>query len=499
MQSFEITQRSPLEASADLLAIPVVGRPAPGDPVIGPLEKTLGVDLGALADEELFEGKPDQQLALLGRDRVPAKRILLVGTDPAAPAYLRLRTFATAALRYALALNLRRVAIVVTDVGRLDPESWIEALAMGTSTGTYRFAQYLTGDRKPRSAVDAVAVCVGRRVRVPPKAALARATALAQATAAAVRTARDWVNEPPNVLTPSELARRATAAARRAGLEVRVWGLPEIKKRGLALLAAVNQGCREPARFIQIRYRPRRPSKRRIVIVGKGLTFDAGGFCIKQPKNMLDMKCDMAGGATVIATMTAVAARRPASEVIALVPATENLISGTAMRPGDVVRSFTGKTVEIVNTDAEGRLILADTLGYACTLRPSVIIDHATLTGACLVALGPYAAGLFSTSDDEAKRFLRAAARTGEQYWRLPLAEDMKEHIKSEVADVKNIGEAYGGAIAGALFLQHFVDSVPWIHVDIAGPAYLEKATAYAPRGGTGFGIPTLLRYIEQE
>jgi leucyl aminopeptidase len=209
------------------------------------------------------------------------------------------------------------------------------------------------------------------------------------------------------------------------------------------------------------------------------------------------MKGDMAGGALTIAALAAVAARQPRAEVVGLIPATENMPSGSAMRPGDVVTSFGGKTVEIINTDAEGRLILADALGWALTLKPSVIVDHATLTGACMVALGPTTAGLFSPSDAEAQRWFAAAARTGEQYWRLPLLDELKEMIRSDVADVKNVGEQFGGAITAALFLRNFVDSVPWIHIDIAGPAYLEKQTAYAPKGGSGFGLPTLLRFVE--
>jgi len=497
MLQFEITQQSPLGASADLLAVPVTGRPKPDDPILGPLGKTLGIDLGALADEELFEGKADQHLAVFGRDRVPAKRVLLVGVDPSAAPHLRLRTFATAALRAALGQNLRRVALVLPDAGGLDAAGWIEATLVGAETGAYRFSEYMTGDRKPKSAVESVTVCASKRLRLPPKPRLEELVARARAAANAVTMVRDWVNEPANVLGPAELAKRALAVAKEAGLEIEVWDLAEIRKRGMNLLVAVNAGSKEPAKFIRIRYAPEKPSKRRIVIVGKGLTFDAGGLCLKQAKGMQDMKCDMAGGATMIATMAAVAARKPKHEVIALIPVTENLISGAATRPGDVVKAFSGKTVEIINTDAEGRLILADALGYACTLEPSVIVDYATLTGACMVALGPYAAGLFSSSDKEAGKFLAAAAAMGEQYWRLPLAEDLKDHIKSDVADVKNVGEQFGGAIIGGLFLQNFVNSAAWIHADIAGPAYLERSAPYAPKGGTGFGVLTLLRFIE--
>lgn len=497
MLKFEVARGPLLDGSADLLAVPVSGRPDPRDPVIGPLAKTLGVDLGALADEELFEGKADQQLALSGRDRLPARRILLVGTDSTTPAYLRARIFAVAAVRHALALNLRRVALAWSDLGGLDVAAWIEAAVVGAETGAYRFIDYLTEDRRPKNGVTSVVLCTppGRRPPPPPRLdeALARAGALAQA----LQLARDLVNEPPNVLTPAELARRAQATAKRVGLKITVWDAAEIEKRGLRLLEAVNRGGQNPARFIRIDYRPPKPSRRRVVLVGKGLTFDSGGLCIKPPKSMQDMKCDMAGGALVLATMLACALRKPKVEVIALIPCTENMPGGSAMRVGDVVRSYSGKTVEILNTDAEGRLILADALAYALDLKPSVLIDHATLTGACMVALGPNAAGLFSNDDSEAGRLLRAAQFTGEQYWRLPLAEDLKELLRSEVADLRNVGEQYGGAITAALFLRNFVGSVPWIHVDIAGPAWAEKATSYAPRGGTGFGIPTLLRFLE--
>jgi leucyl aminopeptidase len=319
----------------------------------------------------------------------------------------------------------------------------------------------------------------------------------ARAVADAVNLVRDLINEPPNVMTPRALAEQAKQVAKQGKLECEIWDRPRICAEGMNLLAAVNAGSAQEPRFIRLRYKPEKPSKRRIVLIGKGLTFDSGGLCLKPPKGMQDMKCDMSGGALVLATMAAVAARKPKAEVIALIPATENMPGGNAARPGDIVAAYGGKTVEIINTDAEGRLIMADTLGYARKLEPTVIIDHATLTGACMVALGPYAAGLFANHDGEADRLLRAAAKTGEQYWRLPLAEDLRDMLHSDVADVKNVGEQYGGAITAALFLRQFVNSTPWLHIDIAGPAYLEKSTGYAPRGGTGFGLPTLLRFID--
>ena len=393
--------------------------------------------------------------------------------------------------------NLRRVALAFPRLAGLDLATWLKAAMLGARTGAYRFAHYLTGDRKPRSDVDTVVLCAPPATRLPPTQRLDLALARALAVADAVDLARNLVNEPPNVMTPTELARRAEEVARMGGLECEIWERERILVEGMNLLAAVNAGSREEPRFIRLRYRPDKPSKRRIVLIGKGLTFDAGGLCLKPAKGMQDMKCDMSGGALVLAVMAAVAVRKPKSEVIALIPSTENMPGGAAARPGDVVASLSGKTVEVINTDAEGRLILADALCLAAKQEPTVILDHSTLTGACMVALCPHAAGLFSNSHPETDRLLRAAAATGEQFWRLPLAEDLKDMLHSEVADVKNVGEQYGGAITAALFLRHFVGKTPWIHLDIAGPAYLEKATSYAPRGGTGFGVPTLLRFIE--
>jgi leucyl aminopeptidase len=497
MLKFEVVRGPTLDGSVDLLAVAVAGKPTARDPLLGPLAKTLGVDLATAAEEELFEGKAEQQLSLSGRDRLPAKRVLLVGLDTSAPGYLRARTFATAAVRHALGLNLRRVALAFPDLGGLDTAGWLEAAVLGAETGAYRFSRYLTGDRQPKAAVETVVLCTPPALRLPPRPRLDAMLEQARAVADAVNLARDLINEPPNVMTPRALAEQAKRVAKQGKLECEIWDRPRICKEGMNLLAAVNAGSAQDPRFIRLHYKPAKPSKRRIVLIGKGLTFDSGGLCLKPPKGMQDMKCDMSGGALVLATMAAVAARKPKAEVIALIPATENMPGGNAARPGDIVAAYGGKTVEIINTDAEGRLIMADTLGYARKLEPTVIIDHATLTGACMVALGPYAAGLFANHDGEADRLLHAAAKTGEQYWRLPLAEDLKDMLHSDVADVKNVGEQYGGAITAALFLRQFVNSTPWLHIDIAGPAYLEKSTGYAPRGGTGFGLPTLLRFID--
>jgi leucyl aminopeptidase len=232
--------------------------------------------------------------------------------------------------------------------------------------------------------------------------------------------------------------------------------------------------------------------------VGKGVTFDSGGLSIKIGKSMYDMKTDMAGAGVVLGVMSALPALKPEVEVHGIIPATDNAINGNATRPGDVFKSLSGKTVEVLNTDAEGRLILADALTYAERQKPDVIIDHATLTGACVVALGPHTAGVFSSKEATADAYLNAADNAGELVWRLPLAKDLKRDIRSDVADIKNIGGQYGGAITAALFLQNFVKKTPWVHVDIAGPARSDSGSAFCPKGATGFGVLTALRYLAE-
>jgi leucyl aminopeptidase len=237
---------------------------------------------------------------------------------------------------------------------------------------------------------------------------------------------------------------------------------------------------------------------KKIVFVGKGLTFDSGGLCIKPAAARLDMKCDMAGAATTIGIILAAARLKLPIEVHGLFGATENMTGSAAYRPGDVFKSLDGKTVEIINTDAEGRLVLADVLSYAAKkLKPDYMIDHATLTGACIVALGPWTAGLFSNDDTLAAAYAKAAAEQGESFWRLPLEEDLREMLKSDIADMKHMGDRYGGSITAALFLREFVGKTKWMHLDIAGPAFGERAHGVSPKGGTGFGVATGVRFLE--
>ncbi len=322
---------------------------------------------------------------------------------------------------------------------------------------------------------------------------------LGQQIAAAVNLARDLSNEPPNVLHPVSLAAAAQAMAKANGLGIKVFDYKEILKRGMKLIDAVGRGSVNEPRFVHLSYVPKK-SKKRVVFVGKGITFDSGGISIKPAAGMGDMKHDMSGAANMVGLMAAVAALKPNVEVHALIAAAENMPDGNAYRPGDVWGSLDGKTVEIVNTDAEGRLVLADALAYGRALVPDLMIDNATLTGACMVALGSTCTGWYSNSESAATEFAAAVKQSGETMWRMPLLEDLREQIKSDVADVKQAGDRYGGSITAALFLREFIgDTKNWVHCDIAGPANLDRPQGWMQaKGATGHAVLTFLALLER-
>jgi leucyl aminopeptidase len=316
----------------------------------------------------------------------------------------------------------------------------------------------------------------------------------------ATNFARTLVNEPANILTPSQFAERALAIGSQVGLDIEVMERDEMAKLGMNALLAVSRGSDEPPKMLILRIRER--TRRKIpappyALVGKGVTFDSGGISIKPADKMEDMKADMAGGAAVLAAMVALAQLRPRFPVIGLIPTVENLPSGKATKPGDVVKSYLGKTIEIINTDAEGRLILADALAYAKTLGAGHIVDIATLTAACAVALGNVNAGMMGTDQKTIDRLRSNCSITGERLWQLPLDDAYRKSIRSEIADVKNVGERLGGAINAAKFLQEFVEDTPWVHLDIAGMDIDHDGRPYACKGATGFGVRTLVRLLE--
>lgn len=321
----------------------------------------------------------------------------------------------------------------------------------------------------------------------------------AQCIAEATCFTRDLVNEPPDTLTPTKLAEYAKQIADENGLECEIFNNVQIKEKGMGGLYAVSKGSLEDPRFIHMTYTPKRKARKTIAIVGKGITFDSGGLCIKPADYMKTMKMDMGGSAVVLGVMKVIANIRPSVKVHALISSCENMLGGGAYKPDDVLKALNGKTIEIINTDAEGRVVLSDALSYAVQLKVDEIVDLATLTGACIVALGNYTAGVMGNNQMVVNRILKAANTVGEKVWQLPMDDELRKDIESDIADVKNAGSRYGGAITAAMFLEHFVSDTPWAHIDIAGPAFIEKGGEFYPKGATGFGVQTILQYLSEK
>jgi len=372
------------------------------------------------------------------------------------------------------------------------PASHAAHAALGARLRLYRFDRYRTkqdGDGKAKLTTLAV-------LTEDPDAARAAWPAL-EAVASGTELARDLVSEPPNVLNPAEMAERCRALAS-TGLEVEIFGPAELQQHGFGALLAVSQGSANEPRVAIMQWKGGADGSPPVCFVGKGVTFDTGGISLKPGAGMGDMKWDMAGAGTVVGLMAAVAQRRARANVVGLVGLSENMPSGTATRPGDVVTSLSGQTIEVLNTDAEGRLVLADVVWYAQErFKPALTVDLATLTGAIITSLGHEFAGLFSNDDTLATRLLAAGQATGEGLWRMPLAEAYDKLIKSDIADMKNIGGRPGGAIIGAQFIQRFVRG-PWAHLDIAGMAWSSKDAPTVPKGATAFGVRLLDRFIAE-
>jgi leucyl aminopeptidase len=456
-----------------------------------PIDRALDGALSKLAAKEEFSGKRDQTLSIATLGRIAADKIVLFGLgERRAVGAPELRVFAAKAARAANSEKATSLALALP----AGSEGELRAVAEGLELGSYRFTKYLTGERKPKAELAHVLVALAAK----PKGRTAEAIALGQRVAAAVNLSRDWSNEPANVLYPAAFAAAAAKLAKENGLKIQVFDLAEIRRRGMKLLDAVGRGSEREPRFIHIAYTPKK-AKRKLIFVGKGITFDSGGLSIKPAAGMGEMKHDMSGAANVVGLMAAVAALRPRVEVHAIAACAENMPDGNAYRPGDVFGSLDGKTVEIVNTDAEGRLVLADALAYARALSPDLLVDNATLTGACIVALGTTCSGWYASDEETVREFNAALKQSGESMWRLPLLEDLREQLKSDVADIKHTGDRHGGSISAALFLREFVGTAPWIHCDIAGPASIDRPSAWMQsKGATGHGILTFLALIER-
>lgn len=485
MTEYSFSTASVAEVKADVLVLPVFQGPEPGPGV-------KEVKLAEAYSDAKLTGKRGENLLVTrrGGDRFAAGAVLLVGVGPK-------KEFSLTRARQAAAKAARAVSrfgsvatTLAQAAGRANDEA-VQAVVEGYFLGSYRFDRYRS-KKEDASKIRRVAVLGGAKWDAKAcRAAAARATIIADA----VCWARDLVNTPAGDMPPAEIARQAQRMARAQGLTCKVWTEAELKKGGFGGILGVGQGSVNPPRMIELSYKGA-GSKQPIALTGKGIAFDSGGLSIKDAKNMETMKDDMGGAASILATFKVIAQLKPKINVIAAIPCSENMPGGRAQKPGDVITHRGGKTSEVLNTDAEGRLVLADALAYLVEKKPSSIVDTATLTGACVVALGESITGAFGNDKALIRALVDAGEATGEPIWEMPLFRDYRPQIESAIADVKNIGERWGGAITAALFLEEFVGDMPWVHLDIAGPAFAERGTDLSPRGATGTPVRALVHYV---
>jgi len=470
-------------------------------------EKTLGRDTGAmdkasagLISEVIqsgdFRGELYQLALIYTRGIIPAKRILLMGLGKRGDFNLdKWRGAASRAAQLIRDKGVKEFSLCPYLAGEreIDLEDFCQGVVEGIYLGLYQFTEFKTEERERIKEVEGVYLVIPDEKRI---SHIQKAADAAEIISKAVYLTRDLVSRPANRKTPSILAQIAKDVARGNGLRGKVLDTDEMKQLGMGALLAVASGSREPPKFIILEYKPPGRGLDTVVIIGKAITFDSGGLSLKPAENMDRMKHDMGGGAAAMGIIQAASQLKLPLRLIGLIPATENLPSGSAYRPGDILDSLSGRTVEVISTDAEGRLILADALAYSQRFKPKAIIDLATLTGACIVALGQNVTGMMGNDDQLKARVRKAADRTGEKVWELPLWEEYEEQIKSDVADVKNVGGRPAGTITAGAFLRKFAGEYPWVHLDIAGPVWTDKDRPYIPKGATGVGVRLVVQLL---
>jgi leucyl aminopeptidase len=462
----------------------------------GAVDQVLGGRIGRLIADGDFKGKAQETALLYTDNALPAKRVLVVGLGKKEKFDLEaIRVAAATAAKRVRDLRVPNFSTIVHGGGRggIDLAAAVQAVVEGTELALYEFKELKTEpEDDPKSVHEMTFVVFDESKRPEVEAAVTTARKIV----AGVSLARDLVNRPANYATPTLLAQQAQDIADTFGATCQVLEEADMEALGMGSLLGVARGTDEPAKFIVLEHNARRQDLETIVLVGKGITFDSGGISIKNRDGMEAMKGDMAGGAAVLGAMHAVAALDLPLHVVGLVPTTENLPSGKAYKPGDVVRAMNGKTIEVISTDAEGRMILADALVYAQRYRPRAVVDLATLTGAITVALGHHAVGLFCNDDGLAARLEAAGQASFERAWRMPLFEEYGEQLKSHVADVKHVGGRPAGAITAAFFLTKFIGEFPWAHLDIAGRAWTDEDKPYTPKWATGVGVRLLVQFL---
>jgi len=458
------------------------------------IDKALGGAISQLISQGEIKGKLKEITVIHSLGKLPASRVVVVGLGKQAELTVdKIRGVVADTCRLLRQKNVESIATVAQGAGRaIAAADAAQAIAEGALLGVYSFRRYLTKAAE-HGEIKQLTIVAANKAQLP---ALQQGYHKGRILAEATNLARDMVNEPSNYMTPSDMAAMASRLAKTYGLKISVLEREQMQELGMGALLGVAQGSREPPKFIVLRYQGGGGEGTDIALIGKGITFDSGGVSIKPSEGMGEMKGDMAGGASVMAALSAIAQLKPRINVMAIVAATENLPGGSAFKPGDILTAMGGKTIEIISTDAEGRLTLADALGYAKKQGAKRIIDVATLTGACRVALGDFCTGAFTNNQELVDKVVAAGAAAGERIWQMPMYEEYKEQNKSQIADIQNTGGRLAGAITAAQFLAEFAGDTPWVHLDIAGTSMSEKERNYLLKGATGVPVRTLVNLV---
>jgi leucyl aminopeptidase len=485
-----------LKISLEAVAIFLFEGKLPVEGMIPVIDKAANGLIQQIWKQNDFEGKLYQTAILYPRGNANIRRVILVGLgkreDFSAD---KMRSAGAKAGQTARSLKVKSLAVAMdADELGLSWEIATEASVVGAILGLYQFTDFKTLDRETISEVELLYILIQDNKNIP---LVKKAAERAEKICRAVYLTRNMVSTPANEMTPSTMAGEAlTIAKGHKKMKTTILEAADMKRLGMNALLGVARGSEEPSKFIIIEYRGAGKEQPPVVLVGKALTFDSGGISLKPAEKMDEMKTDMAGGAAVIGAVSAAAELHLPINIVGLIPATENLPGGRACKPGDILKSMSGKTIEVINTDAEGRLILADALAYAGRFKPAAIIDIATLTGACIVALGDHVMGMMGTDNNLKTRIKKASEQTGELLWELPLWENYQDLVKSDIADYKNSTGRPGGAITAAAFLSKFVGPYPWVHLDIAGPAWLTKDQGCNPKGASGVGVRLFVQLL---
>jgi|MDUS01.1.fsa_nt_gb leucyl aminopeptidase len=460
------------------------------------LDKASGGFISNLLQNKDFTGKLNETVMIPTYKKAIPKRILLVGLGKTTELSSdKVRQAAGTATRVIQGKKFKSPSMLLykTEYKGISIEDITRSVVEGVLLSLYNFTMYKTLKKEDKAVINNFTLIVQKKDVLAKVKSVAKNT---QTVAEAVCFTRDIVNMAGSDATPTFLANKAKEIAKKTGVKCRTLSRPDMKRLGMGGILNVSRGSSQPPKFIILEYNTRKKNNDTIVLIGKGVTFDSGGISLKPGANMDLMKADMAGAAAVLGAFKAISNLKPATHIVGLVPCTENMPSGSALKPGDIIKCMSGKTVEILNTDAEGRLILADAIAYAKRYKPDAVIDLATLTGACVAALGTFTSGMLGNNDKLKERVKHAGEKSHERVWELPLWKEYYELIKSNIADIKNTGGRYAGTITAACFLGEFVEDFPWVHLDIAGTFLVEKDTPYIRKGATGVGVRLLTRLI---